>query len=836
MFHNFPSHMNIYFLDVGLEKYGDCILIEKNGRFILIDGAHHGDGANRGLGRPSIPEQLEGFMGAPPFKPDLLVITHVHGDHVGCLPGMVNGGLLEPQRVLATDPWLGSGRTSGADSPVHRIVEALLEEGPIDSIDDAELLLDWSPEKSYQTMLDSFDPDIVWIHGTHPTEDLEREFADFELKVLGPTRAHLELCADLIASEKAKAARDLQELVEREQDSRASDAELLLRLADSLRPAADHLADQQGQGSAKNDQSIVLIVGNAHHRVLLSGDMQFGKPEVPGLSPLMGQLLADVAAEGPYTVVKTGHHTSHNATDVEVLEQLGGKPLLVHTGGLNDPSHPAPNVLENLKSYREAGDFYRTDRNGCVSLDLSAEEAVVTIDKGRKNDFTRNPAPPRRRIAGQRDVEAGPPAQRGAVKAAEAASDFVEVITRIPNKATTVTVTIRVQPDAPPPDVRRENPFRPTERPMERTPEVEGDNIPIAGGRALPKLLVVTASAELGKQIGSRLCDQILRSLRTAGLTVLDLAGVSPDPEPLIAQVHEKLKEGTYEGLLILGGYSVIPSVRISAIDDELRAEATSEMDNYIVWSDDPYVTLDDDGIPDYPVSRVPSLPGLSNVVVKCLQAGGRKGSRSFGIRNKARPFADGVFQLISTGICHPSIPTIPGVYPNTDVDADHLYFMLHGHYAQGEAFTGEDGVGGYPIAISTAEIPATISGVAFAGCCYGALLTDSPAMYAKPGKFPKERDLDESMALTLLGAGAHAFVGCTGIHYSPQEFPNSMGEPMHRYFWGNLLGGQAPAVALFNAKLEYLKGVPHTGTDDATHVALELKIFSQFTCLGIGW
>lgn len=35
--------MEIHLLDMGTEKYGDCILIVKAGRVILIDGAHPGD-------------------------------------------------------------------------------------------------------------------------------------------------------------------------------------------------------------------------------------------------------------------------------------------------------------------------------------------------------------------------------------------------------------------------------------------------------------------------------------------------------------------------------------------------------------------------------------------------------------------------------------------------------------------------------------------------------------------------------------------------------------------------------------------------------------------------
>lgn len=848
--------MKIHFLDVGLEKYGDCILIENGGSYILIDGAHVGDGADRGTGRPSIPVQLERLMGPAPFKPDLLIITHVHGDHVGCLPGLVASGDLQPKRTLAADPHLGSGRTMNMDSQPDsistedRIAEALLEEHEIATLEDADRLLDWSPERAHLSMLQSLDPETVWLYGVHETSDLEELFSSFNLKILGPTLRHLEICADLIAEEKAKAARRAHDLSPPAGDSvarRDAASRTLLALAQPPGHADDALADRPGQGSAKNDQSIVISVGTERHKVLLAGDMQFEKAEVPGLDDFMRRLARKVAHAGPYSVVKLTHHTSYNGMAEEMLPLFTNNPILVHTGGLLDPSHPEPDILEAFTVEPPAGGFYRTDRNGCISIDLEHATPRVSVDMGAVNDFTPNPKPqPRRR--GRRDelVEsrnASPPTTVASSPqpAHSPSQDFVEVISRVPHKATKVTITIQVEPAqeasgrnlaSPAPNFAGGMPLGPKPKPG---PNGEADSLDLAAGRKLPRLLVLTCASRLASQIGQESAQRALHSLKTAGLEILDAQVTSPDPDDIIGITQKRLIEGKHEGLLILGGYSVIPSVRISAIDDELRQNAAAESDNYIVWSDDPYVTLDDDGIPDLPVSRIPSLSGEAALVETCLQAASPAGKSAFGLRNKARPFADGIYQLISSGICHPSVPAVPGKYSAADVAADHIYFMLHGHHQQGEAFTGEDGNGGYPVAISVEEIPAQLGAVVFAGCCYGALLTDAPAMYAKANKFPKERDMDESMALSLLSAGAQAFVGCTGIHYSP-SIPNSMGEPMHRGFWTNLKAGQPPAVALFHAKLDYLKQVPHTGRDDATDIALEFKIFTQFTCLGLGW
>jgi hypothetical protein len=103
-------------------------------------------------------------------------------------------------------------------------------------------------------------------------------------------------------------------------------------------------------------------------------------------------------------------------------------------------------------------------------------------------------------------------------------------------------------------------------------------------------------------------------------------------------------------------------------------------------------------------------------------------------------------------------------------------------------------------------------------------------------GRTIGQKSPDDSLALSFLMKGATAFVGCTGSHYSPLEPPfNFFGGPMHRAFWNHYAANTSPAKALFNAKLEYLRGMPH-GQSSANSQAIEYKILRQYTCLGLGW
>ena len=291
------------------------------------------------------------------------------------------------------------------------LVDALLEEDhsflPDDELEqflvDAGLLVD-----RYKEMIANLKQSskVILFNGVDAKDfkPLENEFKSLGLKILGPTKKHLKLTKDALDSQ----IDALTDFVTSPSftDAATNDVDRYRKLysegiADNA-PAMDAI---QNKGSI-NDESIVLKFKSKAPNswtAFLAGDMQFAVPEVSGLDDEMKKLLKKANDNGPYDFIKTSHHTSYNGIDEEMLDYWidQGTEFYGHSGGLYDPSHPEPDMLDSLKQRKDKLQFVRTDRNGLIKV-ANDENGEVTlwITKGEVNTFTKNKNKPRDDDAG----------------------------------------------------------------------------------------------------------------------------------------------------------------------------------------------------------------------------------------------------------------------------------------------------------------------------------------------------------------------------------------------------------------------------------------------------
>lgn len=110
---------------------------------------------------------------------------------------------------------------------------------------------------------------------------------------------------------------------------------------------------EEGEGSAANDASVVLLVEVRGVRVLLTGDVE------PPAQAALSRVLAGVEVD----VLKVPHHGSRHQ-DLDFLLGLRAPLALVSVGADNDYGHPAPDLLAALTA--TGAQVRRTDLDGDV--------------------------------------------------------------------------------------------------------------------------------------------------------------------------------------------------------------------------------------------------------------------------------------------------------------------------------------------------------------------------------------------------------------------------------------------------------------------------------------
>jgi beta-lactamase superfamily II metal-dependent hydrolase len=816
----------VHLLDVGAAPYGDATVVRAGRRWILIDGAHPGD-EQAGAGRADLPAQLEQIIGnPPPYQFDLLIVSHAHLDHIGALPAMVNSGLVEFEWALVPDPSLAWGRPVGTDGRTGAdtaagLVAALREE-PMSPASSDTALGPWiadamALQDRYRMMLAKLARAGTRVvrHVLDDTSVLQRSFRAQGLKVLGPTEAQVLICAEQIGQSTDALEAQVRGLAAADRGGRSVD---LYRRLMSSGTDSSVLADASRLGEAVNLQSLVVSVTLDGRRTLLGGDMPFAAKHLPDprLRTEMSALESKIAESGPFAFAKATHHGSANGLHSQLIHRFGTPIAIGITTGRDSRGHPHPDLIAQLAARRGLS-WVRTDRNGLASIEFSnRRKARVAVTRGETNDASPPGGDgPDRFLPAATRVATGPAVAPGLLTSRALESQGgIEVTVRLPSGHHRVVVEVTPQ-----------EPQR-----------VVQDRAGQGGGQRLAGILAVTSSAGLTENLGQLEAERVLHAMASLGAKVLDMPmGISI--AEAAARAREELNRGAIRGVLLAGGYDVVPSQVVDALPPEVRAAMTvnDDEDDFIVWADDAYGDRDGDGLAEVPVSRIPDARSAA-LVDAALSAPAVNYARATAIRNLARPWAERIFNGI--GGVPPMLvsePTAPGP-PAHPLAGELVYLMLHGHFQYAHAFEGERADGTLVEAIGVSDVGPAPGAVVLAGCCWGALPIDTLAREAAAGRTFASWPPERSMALTYLKQGARAFVGCTGTHYSPPEEPYFYyGEPMHEYFFAELMAGQPPAAALFEAKRRYVVGIPF-GPDDLRSQAIEYKIWRQFICLGIGW
>lgn len=832
-------------LDVGAIEYGDAVLYRRGSKTILIDGGKTKSATTTtsvvlgdDITHKPLDQQIREILNQQKAHVDLLVITHCHSDHIGCLPQLLNDDRLTCDWALVADPQLGYGITEDNDdipavgemSDETKLWLALREEplfGATD-LEIAELIADSAQEfQAYLALVEGLGNSlgnqcIVYRGPTNALspglDALLAEFSGIGLKIYGPSEEHLLLCAKELEGRS-------EDLISDAIDSSASLVDAYRSMVESL-DAADQ--EDSADGNAVNCQSIVMAVGDSSDRVLVTGDMQFAQTNLNAdITAEVKALLNATLADAPFACVKLSHHGATNGQNKAIIEKWGAKKLIISTGS-KSTKHPTVPTLNALTALEGDGfDWARVDMNGICTFRKQGSTLTLDLERLDLNDKT---------LASERtgDEPSGALVASTRPTVTTSASGSVEVNvaaggsrTQVSVQGSRVVVTI---------DLTDGDSRRPLERPASERGRPDVGRLDIGGGRAvgngLPRLLFVTDPAALERRIRRAGVNQLKQALARAGQPLLEGPGAD-----LLRLVNRRItSDRAIEGVVLIGGYDVVPSQIVNTLPLELAGRRVPDRDRLQVWSDDGYGDYDGNGVPELPVSRVPD-GGDAAFLFRCLGSAAVAAPRlGSGIRNMRRPFADKVFRLLGARTLSVCDTTPPAARP-FDVAGDCVYYMLHGMSSNTAEFVGEDDAGEYPLAINATAIPSAAPAVVFAGCCYGALIADQIARDAAPGAPVQPRPPGESIALTYLSRGANAFVGCTGVHYSPTKGNlDYFGEPIHRYFMRELVAGSAPSRALFTAKHAYGRGIPHRSGARPEEIAYEHKILRQFTCLGFGW
>lgn len=453
-----PADFKVHLLDIGSGKghqYGDCVLCQFGDVSVLIDGGHRGDDE-------LVLRQLKKLLKqTPPVTVSLIVVSHPHDDHIGCLPSLVAQGELKAEWALVADPqyrWGDVGDTDNdfawRDSRVRGLAEAVLEHdrslwaddelaGFVDNVSNLET--------RYRTMLRHLAEGGTRVvrHGTDAAQgtELTAAFASVGLEVFGPSVEQLRECYRLVKKSQRDALDSLDSAFDFDFNSAAS-------VANAYRSFVDGVTDSSTKNrGAINLQSLITRFEYDDRRVIFGGDMQFADPQVESqfLRDGVSELRRRISDDAPYAFVKLSHHGSDNAFSGEILAEYGETALYGICCGDHPGHHPHPEILELLDEHRARLDWVRTDHNGLVTITFDPQGPRIKLNRGQKDDETSNETVDTDASSGFTDSEMPPPRATALLGGGPVDSPTYQFSARVPPNATRLSVTLDLTPLPAPP-------------------------------------------------------------------------------------------------------------------------------------------------------------------------------------------------------------------------------------------------------------------------------------------------------------------------------------------------------------------------------------------------
>ena len=270
---------------------------------------------------------------------------------------------------------------------------------------------------------------------------------------------------------------------------------------------------------------------------------------------------------------------------------------------------------------------------------------------------------------------------------------------------------------------------------------------------------------------------------------------------PVIVQtlwaLQNLLEFSPQDALLLLGGHDVIPFAELpNPAAGGSDSDVTIESDNPYGFSARRAVEAFQSGaVPDFAVGRLPdfqpaNLEGFLALLDSLAPSAPKLRTGTFAVVNEA--WQSPTVQILDgDGTIRTTPPWSSSNSEWRTQNAELLYFNLHG-FNNAPVWRGFDEASGNWIdAVSPADVvPDAVGGaVVFAENCYGGLVS---------GRTPRN-----SVALSMLAAGARAFVGSTGIAYgSFMQQPDTpieadvLGGDFVRQIRAGQTAGQALAIA----------------------------------------